>query len=416
MHLNRGTIIKTACLIFLYWIALTGFCQYGTPPPPKKTKGPVPITEFGFSQLYGGIIIVHATIDNLKDSLNFILDTGSGGISLDSSTVEEFNIPAVPSSRTIRGIAGVRKVDFAYNHTLNLPGLSVDSLDFHINNYEMLTGVYGMKIDGIIGYSFLKRYIIAIDFDRHTISVFPQGPFKYPQGGHILRPAITALPMQYAEITENETFRSRYFLDTGAGLCLLLSQQFTGDSAVFSKQKRFYTSVAEGIGGKKTMLVTTLKKFKLGPYKFRKMPVYVFDDEYNVTTYPFLAGLIGNDLLRRFNMTINYAKSEFHLVPNNSFREAFDYAYTGFNMFQEGMEVIIMDVMQGSPAEKAGLKDGDVIISIGNKFAGDLQTYKNILQQPGNKVKMVISRNGALQEIKLNIVSIKEKNKKLFKS
>jgi C-terminal processing protease CtpA/Prc len=80
------------------------------------------------------------------------------------------------------------------------------------------------------------------------------------------------------------------------------------------------------------------------------------------------------------------------------------------------MEVIIMDVMQGSPAEKAGLKDGDVIISIGNKFAGDLQTYKNILQQPGNKVKMVISRNGSLQEIKLKIVSIKEKNKKLFKS
>ena len=416
MCLKRGIILWTACLVFNFLLTLPCFCQYGIPATVKKKKGPKPLTEFTFSQLYGGIIIVHATVDNIKDSLNFILDTGSGGISLDSSTVIEFNIPTVPSGRTIRGIAGIRQVDFAYNHTLNLPGLSVDSLDFHVNNYEMLTGVYGIKIDGIIGYSFLKRYIVTIDFDKHTLGIYKPGPFTYSGNGHILKPAITSLPMQYAEITESNTFGSRYYLDTGAGLCLLLSQQFVTDSSVFKKDKRFYSSVAEGIGGKTTMLVTTLRKFKLGPYRFRHMPVYVFDDAYNVTYYPFLTGLIGNDLLRRFNITINYAKSEFHLAPNNSYREAFDYAYSGFNMFQDGYDVVVIDVMPGSPADNAGLKDGDLIISIGNKFAADLQTYKNVLQHPGNKVRMVVSRNGKLEEIRMNIISIKSKNKKLFKS
>ena len=62
---------------------------------------------------------------------------------------------------------------------------------------------------------------------------------------------------------------------------------------------------AEGVGGKAYMKVTTVREFKIGPYRFRKVPIYVFDDEYNVTSYPYLGGLIGNDLLRRFNLIIN---------------------------------------------------------------------------------------------------------------
>ena len=82
------------------------------------------ITRFPFVQLTGGIIIIRATIDTFaSDTLNFILDTGSGGISLDSSTVDYFNFASAPSERTIRGIAGMRKVIFSYGHYLNFPVL-----------------------------------------------------------------------------------------------------------------------------------------------------------------------------------------------------------------------------------------------------------------------------------------------------
>jgi hypothetical protein len=383
----------------------------------QSTKDPIPkaITRFSFIQLYGGVIIIKAAIDNIPDSLNFILDTGSGGISLDSTSAESIGIKTMASNRTIRGIAGIRTVRFAYNHQLKLPGLTVDSLDFHINDYEMLSGVYGVQIDGIIGYSFFRQYIVGIDFDQQLISVFPMGTFTYPKTGFTLRPAIAALPMQYAEVTDNTSLASRYYIDTGAGLCLLVSTRFAGDSSLFKPGKKMYTSVAEGIGGKKDMNLTVVKKFKLGKYKFKKMPVYVFEDEFNVTNYPFLSGLIGNDLLRRFNLTINYSRSEFHLIPNKSYKEPFDYAYTGFNMFQDGGDVIIIDVMPDSPAEKAGLKDTDIILSIGNKFGGNLQDYKNILQQPGNRINMVISRGGKLEEIKIHITSIKKIRQKKAK-
>jgi len=300
----------------------------------QKDKEPKPITSFYFIQLYGGVIIVRATVDNYADTLHFILDTGSGGISLDSASAMALGIPTQQSERTIRGIAGIRQVRFAYNHQLNLPGLSVDSLDFHINDYEMLSGVYGIKVDGIIGFSFLRRYVLQVNFDEHKITVFPPGKFSYPKGGSMLRPAISALPMQFAYVSDNREMYNRFFLDTGAGLCLLLSQQVVDDSAIFKPDRQMYSAVAEGLGGKTTMKMTVARQFKLGKYRFKNMPVFIFDDVYNVTSYPFLGGLIGNDLLRRFNLTINYSRSEFHLLPNKSFREAFDYAYTGLICFR----------------------------------------------------------------------------------
>jgi PDZ domain/Aspartyl protease len=394
-----------ACLGGLFSVSTQK--TYALPAYDKKT--PTPLARFNFHQLYGGVIVIRAAIDNHPDSLNFILDTGSGGISLDSSTAQELKITTEPSGRTIRGIAGVKQVNFAYNHILKLPGLLVDSLDFHINDYEMLSGVYGLKIDGIIGYSFFRRFIVNINFDEDLILVYPKGDFPYPKGGHMLNPAIASLPMQFAEVTDNTTLSARYYIDTGAGLCLLLSNQYVKDSLLFNPGKLFYSTVAEGIGGKKEMSITVVKKFKMGGYSFKNMPTYVFDDEFNVTSYPFLAGLIGNDLLRRFNLVINYGKSEFHLIPNKSFREPFDYAYYGFNMFQDGVEVLIIDVIPGSPAAKAGLKDNDIILSISNKFGGNLQDYKNILQNPGSKVKMVVIRDKTIEEIQLKIGDFRKK-------
>src|SRR5881398_3166337 len=96
-------------------------------PPPAKL-----LTSFSFRQFTGGVILLRARLSNYPDSLNFILDTGSGGISLDSLTCERLKIKTEPSDKTIRGIAGIRSVRFVYNQTLHLPNLDVDSLNFHV--------------------------------------------------------------------------------------------------------------------------------------------------------------------------------------------------------------------------------------------------------------------------------------------
>jgi predicted metalloprotease with PDZ domain len=136
------------------------------------------------------------------------------------------------------------------------------------------------------------------------------------------------------------------------------------------------------------------------------VPTYLFQDDYNVTSYPFVGGLLGNDLLRRFNLVINYPQREIHLLPNSHYNEPFDYAYTGMAMYYVNGSVVIEDIMPGSPAEKAGVKEGDVLLGVGNNFSNNIIQYKNQLQTTNQKIKMIISRNAQLIELKIRPKSI----------
>ena len=369
-------------------------------PPPKL------ITRFPFKQYSGGVMIVRATFENLKDSFNFILDTGSGGISLDSTTCDTYSLVGKKSDTTITGIGGKRKVSFIFGKTLHFPGFKLDSLNFHINNYEVLTSVYGEKIDGIIGYSFFSRYIVHINFDTHLIEVYTPGKMQYASGGHILRPAFTSLPIQYAQIRDGRKLNHHFYFDTGAGLCFLMSDRFAKDSSILLKKRKPRLTQAEGMAGRVQMRLTVIKELKLGPYRFHNVPTYLYKDDYNVISYPFAGGLLGNELLRRFNMTFNYGQREIHLLPNTHFRELFDYTYTGLGIYYLDGKIMIEDIIAGSPADKAGLKIGDEIFGVGNNLTQNIQQYKNLLQVPNQKVKIVVLRNGELLQLNLKTGTI----------
>jgi Aspartyl protease/PDZ domain len=364
------------------------------------------ITQFPFKQLSGGVILVQARFNDLPTPLNFLLDTGSGAISLDSSTAAEFKIPHVASGRSVNGIAGIREVDFAQHNSLIFPGLKIDSLDFYINDYEILSSVYGEKIDGIIGYSFFSRYIINIDFDSLQIQVYKPGKYIYPSGGTVLHPLFTALPIQPLSIKDAHEVTANFYMDTGAGLCLLLSKNFNDDSVILLKKRKPVSIQVQGLGGRKQMLLTVIKEMQIGPYKFRKVPTNILDDEYNATSYPFLGGLIGNDILRRFNLTINYPRREIFLRPNSHYRDTFDYSYTGINLYYVDGKIFSDEVIKGSPAYKAGLKKDDVIIGINNNFSNDIAAYKNLMQNVGEKITVVIMRNDSLKILTFRVGKI----------
>lgn len=365
------------------------------------------IMTMPFSQLTGGIIILHALIDTHPDTLNFILDTGSSGISLDSATAEYLGMKPVPTERTIRGIAGIRKVNFLFDRTLHFPGLTVEKLDFHINDYEILTTVYGERIDGIIGYSVLNRYILKINYDSMKLSFFSKGTIRYPRGGYLLKPAIGQLVSQPMRIRDDKAIYSRFLFDLGAGLCMLLSREFVEDSAFLSKKRKRFVKEGEGLGGKIDMELTVMKEVRLGPYKFRNVPVFIFDDEFNVSSYPYMGGILGNDLLRRFNVILNYGKGDIYITPNSHFGDVFDYSYSGIELYLINGIIMIGDVAKGSPAEAAGLKEGDEVLAVNKNLMHNLNSYKIALQAPNEKIKIIIRREGVMKEFEFKIRSIK---------
>lgn len=90
---------------------------------------------------------------------------------------------------------------------------------------------------------------------------------------------------------------------------------------------------------------------------------------------------------------------------NTGDRAAFNvYVGTVPDFTEEGKGFRILSVRPDSPAEKAGLKSGDLIISLGGKKIENIYDYTYVLQEhkPGDEVEAIVIREG--NELKLKIV------------
>jgi hypothetical protein len=391
---------------FFFCYILTFICWTGIIGQKNSSYSSKLITQVPFTTFTGGVVVIRAQLVGYPDTLNFIIDTGSGGISLDSTTCIRLNIVPMLTDKLIMGIGGIRQLRYVNNRSLIMGNLKIDSLNFHVSDYDILSSVYGDRIDGIIGYSFFSRYIVKVDYDSSQLYVYTKGSIKYPKGGYMLKPAIVSLPVQGGVLRDSREVDVRFYFDTGAGLCLLLNSDFMKDSTVLNPDKKPLPTQAQGMGGKANMQVTVMKEFKLGPYKFRNIPTHIFDDEFNVTSYPYLAGLIGNDVLRRFNIIFNYDKKIFYLMPNSHYRDPFDYSYTGLGLYWIEGEIRVGDVMKDSPAEKAGFKVDDVVVGVNDNMTQNLQLYKSMLQNTGDKVKILVRRPTGTLELNMKVKSI----------
>jgi hypothetical protein len=362
-----------------------------------------------FEQLYGGVMLIRGQVADRPDTLNFIFDTGSGGISLDSATVEQLRLPLTRTNQVVTGIGGQHRVQLVESQPIKLvgSGLRLDSLNFTVNNYELLSESYGIRIDGIVGYAFISRYILNVDFDSSKIFVYSKGQYKYPRRGYVWKYRLIYLPNTSLQVKDRSTTQGQYYIDTGAGLAMLFTEEFAADSGLIVPGKKVVVTQVDGMGGKAATRLTTVKEVKLGPYKFKSVPAYLYDDKFNVINYPAGSGLIGNDILRRFNWVLNYDKKEMHLLPNTSFNDPFDYAYTGLSIYFIDGAVRVTDVVPGGPGEKAGFLEDDVVISVdGVPVNNNITKVKSLLQDARRNLRVVVLREGVEKVLLIRVVSI----------
>jgi C-terminal processing protease CtpA/Prc len=117
--------------------------------------------------------------------------------------------------------------------------------------------------------------------------------------------------------------------------------------------------------------------------------------------------LIGNDLLRRFNLILNYSRSEIYLVPNGDFYQPFDYSYSGVTIALVSGKIVVTDVMKDSPGNKAGFREGDVVLEVNGDQRQDMQVYQSLLRTIGPRVRVLVRREeGEVAELSLKVKSI----------
>jgi Aspartyl protease len=373
----------------------------------NKTNTAVYLDSIPFVQFTGGVIVFEAKIGNNSTPLHFILDTGSGGASIDSVTAQELNLVLIPTDTIVNGIAGAHKVSYIFNQKFTTGNLVTDSMNFYVNDYSILSSVYGDKIDGIIGYNFLSRYIFNINFDSSKIFVYSKGKYKYQQGGVLLRPTFSKLMHHPLDLKDKKKTTDNIYFDTGAGLNILLTESFIKDNDFLLSRRKPLVTQVQGLGGKKKMRLTVIRKLKVGPYVFRQVPVNLYSDDAEIINYPNVVGLLGNDILRRFNITLNYAAQEMHIIPNRNYGDGFDYAYTGLSLYNFEGKIFIDDIIKDSPAEKAKLKNGDQVVAIETNFSGDIRLYEKLLQKAKESIKIIVNRNEKILLLELKPLSIR---------
>jgi len=261
-----------------------------------------------------------------------------------------------------------------------------------------------VPVDGIIGSDIFKHFIVKIDYQKRKITLIdprrtekPKGYESYPIEIKAGKPYLT----NQIYLRDSITIPAEFLLDTGAGLSLLL---YTNTHPDFKLPTTTVTgNIGMGLGGFMEGYLGRIKKLNLDPFSFtdiitnfQKFPADRADSSLLVTR----DGIIGNGVLSRFTVMIDYNRSLLYLKPRKKYNRNFSYDRSGIVTIASGQRLDkyeIRNVIPNSPAEDAGILPGDQLIRISGlpKLLMDLPTInKKLRGKVGKKIKVVVRRNG----------------------
>jgi S1-C subfamily serine protease len=84
------------------------------------------------------------------------------------------------------------------------------------------------------------------------------------------------------------------------------------------------------------------------------------------------AGQLGYGVLKRFQITFDYSRSQAFFKPNASFHDTFEFDHAGFILGAGGRQLstlTVFMVIAGTPAADAGIQQGDEILAIDGRAA-----------------------------------------------
>ena len=282
-------------------------------------------------------------------------------------------------------------------------GLTAMDLIVLEEDIYQLDQVIGRDIHGILGANLFKGFIVKIDYRKRYITIIR--PEKMPELGKKWE----ALPISVVNskpylstpttLQGDKNVALTYLIDTGAGLTSMLHNNSHPDIQLPEAHIKGY--LGAGIGGKLEGYVARLPLLKIGTHEFSNLILgyQSLDSSYLETVRGERNGILGNPLLRKFDIIIDYYREVMYVKPSKFYKKAFETDRSGLYLFASGRhhnQFFVRHVIQGSPAWNAGLRPGDKITKINgwNTSFFDLdRIVRRFQRKPGTKVKVTYRRN-----------------------
>ncbi len=389
--------MRRSLLIFLIFFICTSRSTSQELPFPLlggKNKVVIPITYSN------GFIYTELRINKLPP-LRFIIDTGAEhtilfdkiymdllGLSPDTP----IKIVGSDLSKTLEGLI-YRNIGLEFKNTPPNPTDIVVLDQMNINFKDII----GEEIYGIIGMSFFKHMIVQVDYKRKKLIIKHPNQIDIPKGFSEIE-CLYFRNKPHILLTANDSSRVM-LVDTGANV---------GSILYYKDQNTIPTSIpagniGNGLGGSLKGYVGFLENQKISEIEIGKLLcLYQKQDSlFQKIQKQFKRhGALGNRFLNQFDWIFDFHREKVYLRKNEKFKFEPQYNMSGMDIHVFGgalNQFFISSINEGSPADKVGLKRGDIIKNINGLpylFLHINKIYNIISKKEGKRIKVIVERKG----------------------
>lgn len=222
----------------------------------------------------------------------------------------------------------------------------------------------GMRIDGMLGYQFLARFLTTIDYanSKFTVAMPSSSPASAPGAAAIpffVDGTIPRISVGIDGVTASAE------VDTGNRAGLELSSPFLGaHPAIAALAKTPPGVVGFGVGGPAYARLGRIPTLQIGPFAITNSIASFTYQSQGAFADPFNPANIGAAILNRFSLIFDYAHQQLLLAKNAQFGAPFTYDRSGLFLIDQNSAYTVLSVLPGTPAAAVGLAKGDVVLTV----------------------------------------------------
>lgn len=341
-------------------------------------------------------------------SFDFILDSGARN----STRVNENIARALELSlgkKFQSGGAGEKLVDIYQINNLKyeLPGLKFTVENAFTVPFDWMSPHWGRRLEGLVGGDLISCAVTEIDYVEKKICFHDQKTYKYQGKGEAIPLDLEGWAFVEAKIFlfgKQNSVSARLMLDTGLRITSFNSPFVKDNGLIEQSPQTVEAMTGFGFGGESRGIIGRVRAIQIGDIYIENPVVDFSQDAKGALATDAYSGIIGAEILCRFNVVFDYARKQVFLEKNAHFDRPFEFDMSGIRIISEGENFRthkIFRLIDNSPAATAGLKEGDEIVKIDGRSSSEFtqEELKKFLIQEGKNIILTIRRNSDLLSV-----------------